>query len=154
MGTSGYKSETPRSPRTRTDPDRFKTQIIPAPSIQLIEEEAKHVVEIIAESKTSARSRSASADGLLNDDELNDQTLNGSCDSILEQDYLKQKINQAGPRIRKPDDHPKPVVQDQEEKGIRGRRKGLYSPKKTPPQVPPKPVIAPKPKNITKKSPG
>ena len=192
--TSGYKSETPRSPRTRTDPDRFKTrvitksdlssnntdsdsstssparrtikqkreeeadrfktQIIPAPSIQLIEEEAKHVVEIIAESKTSARSRSASADGLLNDDELNDQTLNGSCDSILEQDYLKQKINQAGPRIRKPDDHPKPAVQDQEEKGIRGRRKGLYSPKKTPPQVPPKPVIAPKPKNITKKSPG
>ena len=197
--TSGYKSETPRSPRTRTDQpdrfktrvitksdlsssnhntdsdsstssparrtikqkreeeaDRFKTQIIPAPSIQLIEEEAKHVVEIIAESKTSARSRSASADGLLNEDELNDQTLNGSCDSILEQDYLKQKIiQQAGPRIRKPDDHPKPVVQDPtEEKGIRGRRKGLYSPKKTPPQVPPKPVIAPKPKNITKKSPG
>ena len=187
--TSGYKSETPRSPRIRNDDrfktrvitksdlshtdsdsstssparrtikqkreeeaDRFKTQIIPAPSIQLIEEEAKHVVEIIAESKTSARSRSASADALLNDDELNDQTLNGSCDSILEQDYLKQKIIQnSGPRIRKPD-----AVQEAvqaEEKGIRGRRKGLYSPKKTPPQVPPKPVIAPKPKiNQTKKA--
>merc|ERR1719444_299804 len=99
--TSGYKSETPRSPRsfsrrlddrfkthtiTKSDLDsdssssataspggrktirqkrqeeaeRFRTQTI-APS-NIIEKEAKNVIEVITESKTCARSRSASAE--------------------------------------------------------------------------------------------
>ena len=85
----------------------------------------------------------------------------GSCDSILEQDLLKENINktQIGPRIRKPSAESPENQENGSEKGIRGRRKGLYSPKKihqnssnTPPS---KPVIAPKPKNLVKsKMPG
>ena len=84
----------------------------------------------------------------------------GSCDSILEQDLLKENINKTGPRIRKPSEE-SPENQDQQsgsEKGIRGRRRGLYAPKKftqqinqnTPSPQPSKPVIAPKPKNLVK----
>ena len=77
---------------------------------------------------------------------MEENQLAGSCDSILEQELLKENINKQqtqpqGPRIRKPEEE---VC---EEKGIRGRRKGLYSPKKVP-NPPPKPAIAPKPRNI------
>ena len=89
----------------------------------------------------------------------------GSCDSILEQDLLKENINKtiqmSGPRIRKPSEESPENNQDQNgsEKGVRGRRRGLYTPKKiitqqtntTPtPPAPIKPVIAPKPKNLVK----
>ena len=85
----------------------------------------------------------------------------GSCDSILEQDLLKENINKtiqmSGPRIRKPNEEsPENNNQDQNgsEKSVRGRRRGLYTPKKitqqinttTPAPQPIKPVIAPKPK--------
>ena len=75
--------------------------------------------------------------------------LAGSCDSILEQELLKENINKqvsvSGPRIRKPEE------ETQEDKGIRGRRKGLYSPKKIntmQQNQPSKPAIAPKPRNL------
>lgn len=184
--TSGYKSETPRSPKSiqrRTDDrfkthtitrndlnngdsdsssstgspagrktirqkrqeesDRFKTQTIEPSNI--IEEEAKNVLNIIAESSKNAattRSRSASADGLLDSRILAENELGASCDSILEQDLLKETLSKVGPRIRKPSDQDeqKEVMED---KGIRGRRKGLYSPAKNN-----KPAIAPKPRNI------
>ena len=88
----------------------------------------------------------------------------GSCDSILEQDLLKENINKtiqmSGPRIRKPNEESPENNQDQNgsEKGVRGRRRGLYTPKKitqqinttTPTPQPIKPVIAPKPKNLVK----
>ena len=181
--TSGYKSETPRSPKSisRRNSDRFKTQTIcksdldsdsnsstsnsPRKTIQqkrreeadrfktqtiqpsnIIEEEAKNVINIITESKSCARSRSASADGLLDSRILAENELAGSCDSILEQDLLKENINKVGPRICKP------TTEEEEEKGIRGRRKGLYSPKKITTQnnAVTKPAPPPKPRNISR----
>ena len=68
--TDDSDSSTSNSPRRtlkqrrEDEADRFKTQVIKSPS-NILEEEAKAVVEAIAVSKTSARSRSASADGML-----------------------------------------------------------------------------------------
>merc|ERR1719266_872872 len=145
--------------------ERFRTQTIEP--LTIIEKEAANVVHIITESKTSARSRSASAEGILDSQILEDTGLHGlvgSCDSILEQDLLKENINKtiqmSGPRIRKPNEESPENNQDQNgsEKGVRGRRRGLYTPKKitqqikttTPTPQPIKPVIAPKPKNLVK----
>jgi len=145
--------------------ERFRTQTIEP--LTIIEKEAANVVDIITESKTSARSRSASAEGILDSQILEDTGLHGlvgSCDSILEQDLLKENINKtiqiSGPRIRKPNEESPENNQDQNgsEKGVRGRRRGLYTPKKitqqinttTPAPQPIKPVIAPKPKNLVK----
>ena len=69
--TDDSDSSTTSSPRRTTlkqrreeEADRFKTQVIKSPS-NILEEEAKAVVEAIAVSKSTARSRSASADGML-----------------------------------------------------------------------------------------
>jgi len=204
--TSGYKSETPRSPKSfaRRSDDRFKTQTISKSDLSshhdsdstsssttnsnqnspanrktirqkrqeeaerfktqtispanIIEEEAKQIVDIITESKSNARSRSASADGLLDSRILTQNDLLESVDLNVEQDLLKENI-QKGPKITKPRLPEQESEPEDPEKassgGIRGRRKALYSPKKinNGQQQPPvashaKPAIAPKPRNI------
>ena len=110
---------------------------------------------IFYSSKCTARSRSASADGLLDSCILDENDLNhnvGSCDSILEHDDLLKcatkldspRSPKAGPRICKPEEK----FQQQPEtdiRAIRGRRKPLYSTPTNrstmPPQIPPKPAI-------------
>ena len=56
-----------------------------------------------------------------------------------------------GPRICKPSEPS--AVTEEEAKAVRGRRKGLYSSPVKKPPIATKPSVAPKPRNITSKSP-
>ena len=182
---SSSKSAKSIKQRRSEEADRFKTHTITTSEFKeqeakLLEAEAKLVVDVITERKATARSRSASADTLLDGDRsksasieiLDDETIDsqqfdpGSCNSTLERRKLRghngattiididiedqdvELPKPKGPRICKP-------IEDEESKGIRGRRRGLYSPAKrstVPPAVAPKPVVAPKPKVIARMS--
>lgn len=150
----------PRSVKQRREEeaDRFKTQIISAadlvptcPSksdplqlesvnIRFLEEEAKRVVEAIDQRKCNIRSRSCSADNILEKSannqlleilEVNDINLNmeisGSDPSISINIAVKES-SRRGPRICKPDESQ--IIREETGGitcGIRGRRKALYS---------------------------
>ena len=153
----------------------------------LVEAEAKLVIDAITEKRATARSRSASTDGVLDDArsksasiEILDDVMmeeqafhaNGanSCVNTLERNKrLKTTIVdidlenddeedertppapvKTGPRICKPSEA---VVNEEEAKAVRGRRKGLYSSPVKKPPIATKPSVAPKPRNITSKSP-
>ena len=197
---SSAESSPRRSPKTikqrrSEEPDRFKTHTIRSADLkdaaaaaieidstenfeELLEANAKIVVEAISENK--CRSRSASVDMLSSREEdyngrnvkarsasieiLDDSILAqdfdvGSCNSTLERKKLAKSVGSpkiSGPRICKPGDSPTHQQLDAEAEvrgGIRGRRKPLYSatsPKRStvPPAVPPKPTIAPKPRRF------
>ncbi|TRY69315.1 hypothetical protein TCAL_09734, partial [Tigriopus californicus] len=160
------------------DGDRFKTHVItPAdlkqPSIpvmspmevKLIAEDAQLVVDAIKSTKAKTRSRSSSIDMLRASsiEILDEKDMKLSNDFSGSEPSLHLDVQQPiakGPRVCKPwESRAAPVRKENEEReeeaevrGIRGRRKPLYAspPKRStvPPAIPPKPILAPKPKSV------
>ena len=137
--------------------------------IKLLEKEAKLVVDVIDERKSSIRSRSSSADYIL------EKSMNGPIEIMNVKDlHLNMEIrgsdpcfsvheftndsSKKGPRICKPGEAETKARETEEVRGIRGRRKALlYStpPKRAtaPPSISPKPALAPKPRSIRRSAP-
>ena len=143
--------------------------------VRLLEEEANLVANAIEETKSSARSRSASTDLLSNGGRgRRDEDRRSASIEVLDEQEMdltvqigqeeeEQQSPRRGPRILKAGEmpsaaSPRESSDDAESaKGVRGRRKPLYqSPSKRsagaiggpPPLAAPKPTIAPKPKYV------
>jgi adenomatosis polyposis coli protein len=177
----------PRSPRKPTSsvkqrreekPERFRTRTITASDLHQtpktvgdkydkydqeevlfdltqLEEEAKLVVDAITDHKKDLRSRSASVEILEERDmsmHMQISSTTGSEPSLLASPKRRPRICKPGETL--PDKEESPPA---EIRGIRGRRKPLFStpPKRStvPPALPPKPVIAPKPRTTAHSAP-
>lgn len=158
------------------DGDRFKTHVItPADlrqpdipvmspmEVKLIAEDAQLVVDAIKSTKANARSRSSSVDMLRASsiEILDEKDMKLSNDFSGSEPSLHIDVQQPmpkGPRVCKPwESRAAPNEREEGEdepevRGIRGRRKPLYTtpPKRStiPPAIPPKPALAPKPKAV------
>ena len=150
--------------RREEEAERFRTRTITASDLkapksydaqevlfdlQQLEEEAKLVVDAICtDQKKDLRSRSASVE-ILKEGEMTLQMQIG-----VGSDPSLAASPKRGPRICKPGEaSPRHDSSDDGAKGVRGRRRNLYtaSPKRStvPPAVPPKPSLPPKPMRMT-----
>ncbi len=180
-----------RSPKQRREEDRFRTRTITKEDLQTddrrLEEEANRVATAIEEKRCEARSRSASADMLKQEASAaasscssRDERRSASIEVLDEKEMTltmeipicssssAENSPRKGPKICKPgslaappERSPPPSSSEEVGKGVRGRRRPLYSvhppttttKRATPPAgkpvVAPKPSIAPKPRYVS-----
>ncbi len=177
---SGSPKRSPKSVKQRREEEaeRFRTRTITQADLkanqqslslaeaQMLEHEASIVAGAIEDNKDSARSRSASVDYQRRQAEeaTDDRKRKSASIDILDEEDMDLTIEiqtpirsspRSGPQICKPADaRPAATPPNEDGKGVRGRRKPLYSsptkkPSVVPPAVAPKPTIAPKPKYMS-----